>query len=193
MAEEPKSKAVSYTKEYDRENTIYESGKTQPRDAKGKFRAVLARIKENLQVAGLEASLARAEEIEKLNEEGSLKAAAKAADQLRSVLTRLDTGALNADSLENVRETARLLGLAVANALAGSDTFGSQTKKMRFSDLPEPLKNLMDDMIDRVEKKIGKQDADEVTQKLRTYKSGSDYFSQGEVSSEMSTLLRLLT
>ena len=112
---------------------------------------------------------------------------------MRSVLTRLDTGALNADSLENVRETARLLGVAIANSLAGSDTFGSDTKKMRFSDLPEPLKNLMDEMISRVEKKIGKKDADEVTQKLRTYKAGGDYFSQGEVSSEMSTLLRLLT
>ena len=75
MAENRDPRAVSYSKEYDRENTIYESGRNQPRDAKGKFRVVLARIKENLAVAGLEASLARAEEIDKLNEAGNLKAA----------------------------------------------------------------------------------------------------------------------
>jgi hypothetical protein len=51
----------------------------------------------------------------------------------------------------------------------------------------------MDEMITRVEKKIGQEDADDVTQKLRTYKAGGDYFTQQEVSSEMSTLLRLLT
>ena len=48
MAENRDPRAVSYSKEYDRENTIYESGRNQPRDAKGKFRVVLARIKENL-------------------------------------------------------------------------------------------------------------------------------------------------
>lgn len=190
MAENRDPRAVSYSKEYDRENTIYESGRNQPRDAKGKFRVVLARIKENLAVAGLEASLARAEEIDKLNEAGNLKAAVKAADQLRSVLTRMDTGALNNNSLENIRETARLLGTVLANS---GIAFGSDTNKMRFSDLPAPLKSLIEDMIERVEKKIGQKDADEVTSKLRTYKSGGDYFTQGEVSSEMSTLLRLLT
>jgi thiamine pyrophosphate-dependent acetolactate synthase large subunit-like protein len=193
MAENRDPRAVSYSKEYDRENTIYESGRNQPRDARGKFRVVLARIKENLAAAGLEASLAKAEEIEKLNEAGSLKAATKAADQLRSVLTRLDTGALNADSLENVRETARLLGLVISNALGGTGVFGSDANKMRFSDLPQPLKDLMDEMITRVEKKIGQEDADDVTQKLRTFKAGGDYLNQQEVSSEMSTLLRLLT
>lgn len=190
MAENRDPRAVSYSKEYDRENTIYESGRNQPRDARGKFRVVLARIKENLAVAGLEASLVRAEEIEKLNEIGNLKAATKAAEQLRSVLTRLDTGALNSDSLENVRETARLLGTVIANS---GIAFGSDTNKMRFSDLPAPLKALIEDMIKRVEDKVGQEDSDEVTKKLHTYMAGGDYFTQGEVSSEMSTLLRLLT
>jgi hypothetical protein len=48
-------------------------------------------------------------------------------------------------------------------------------------------------MIKRVEDKVGEKDANEVTKKLNTYMSGGDYFTQGEVSSEMSTLLRLLT
>jgi hypothetical protein len=48
-------------------------------------------------------------------------------------------------------------------------------------------------MITRVEGKIGKKEADIATAKLRSYKSGADVFSQSEISSEMATLLRLLT
>jgi hypothetical protein len=51
----------------------------------------------------------------------------------------------------------------------------------------------MDDMITRVEDKIGKEDADIATEALRGFKSGSDVFSQGEISAQMSKLLRLLT
>jgi len=52
---------------------------------------------------------------------------------------------------------------------------------------------LIDDMIKKVEDKIGKKEADIATAKLRNYKSGGDAFSQGEVSEEMNVMLRLLT
>jgi hypothetical protein len=71
--------------------------------------------------------------------------------------------------------------------------FGSDTQKVRFSDLPPALKDLIDDMITKVEDKIGKKDADVATSALRAYKAGGDMYSQGEVSSQMSKLLRLLT
>jgi hypothetical protein len=48
-------------------------------------------------------------------------------------------------------------------------------------------------MITRVEGKIGKEDADIATKDLKGFKSGSDVYSQGEISSQMSKLLRLLT
>ena len=51
----------------------------------------------------------------------------------------------------------------------------------------------MDDMITRVEAKIGKKDADIATESLRAFKNGSDVYSQGEISGQMSKLLRLLT
>jgi hypothetical protein len=160
-------KAVSAAAKYDRENTIYTSGVDQPRDAKGKFRVVLARIKENLGTSGLQRAVERVEELENLDSAGNYAAAAASAAKLQTLLTRLDEGALNATSLENVRESARLLGQVMAN--------------------------LVKDMISRVEEKIGAEDAEEPTKKLKGYMSGSDVFSQGEVSSEMSTLLRLLT
>ena len=51
----------------------------------------------------------------------------------------------------------------------------------------------MRDMIARVEDKIGDKDAAEATQGLKTFMSGGDYFNQGEISGQMSKLLRLLT
>jgi hypothetical protein len=71
--------------------------------------------------------------------------------------------------------------------------FGKDASKLKFSDLPTGLKDLIEQMITRVEAKIGKEDADVATQELRSYMSGADVYSQGEVQSQMSKLLRLLT
>jgi hypothetical protein len=51
----------------------------------------------------------------------------------------------------------------------------------------------MDNMVAKVEAKIGKEDADIATEGIRQFKSGSDVFNQSNISSEMSKLLRLLT
>jgi hypothetical protein len=45
----------------------------------------------------------------------------------------------------------------------------------------------------RVEEKIGADDTEEATTGLRSFMSGGDYFTQQEISSELSKLLRLLT
>ena len=69
----------------------------------------------------------------------------------------------------------------------------TEAQKVRFSDLPAGLKDLIEQMITRVEAKIGKEDANIATKSLKSYMSGADVYSQGEVQSEMSKLLRLLT
>ena len=130
------------------------------------------------------------EQTENLEFAGNYTEAAAAAQELLGTIDRLDSGALDATKLENVRLTAKDLGKVIANLPL---PFTNQAQKVRFSDLPPALKNLVDDMISRVEQKIGKKDADIATAKLRSYKSGADVFSQSEVSSEMATLLRLLT
>ena len=168
----------------------YISGVNQPRDAKGKYRTVLARLKQDLGVAGLAKALKKAEDAENLDFAGDYAASAAASSDLLGMIDRLDTGALNAEALENVRLTAAELGKTISNLPL---PFGEEAQKVRFSDLPAGLKDLIEGMIDRVESKIGKKDADIATQSLRSYMSGSDVYSQGEVQSEMSKLLRLLT
>jgi hypothetical protein len=175
---------------YDEDGRTKFTPKTQPRDAKGKYRKVLARLKQDLGVAGLQRALLKARDAENLEFAGNYGESAKASQELLGLIDRLDTKALNPQALENVKATARELGTVIANLPL---PFGKDASKLRFSDLPSGLKDLIEQMISRVETKIGKEDADIATQSLKSYMSGADVYSQGEVQSEMSKLLRLLT
>jgi hypothetical protein len=163
---------------------------TQPRDASGKFRQVLARIKQDLGTSGLDRVLDKIEEAENFDSTGDYAGAAKAAGDLLGIIDRLDTGALNADALENVRNSAGELGKVIANL---PFAFGEESQKIRFSDVPPALRDLMQDMITRVEDKIGQEDADIATEDLKKFISGSELYNQSEISSQMAKLLRLLT
>jgi hypothetical protein len=174
---------------YAQESDKY-TAKTQPRDDRGKFREVLAHLKQNLGVAGLQDALNQVQHTENLDFAGNYKASTDAAGKLLDTLDRLDSGALNSKALENVKTTAAELGKVISNLPL---PFGQDAQKLRFSDLPAGLQDLMGKMIDRVEGKIGKKDGGIATASLKSYMSGADVYSQGEVQSEMSKLLRLLT
>lgn len=166
------------------------TAKTQPRDAQGRFRLVLARLKSNLGTSGNQAVIAKIKEAENLDNTGDYAAAVEAVADLINTVDRLDTGALNKESLENITRTTTDLGKVIANLPL---PFANQAQKVRYSDLPPALQELVENMITKVEEKIGKEDADVATQELRGFMSGSDVYSQGEVSSQMNKLLRLLT
>lgn len=172
----------------------YEGGKytpeTQPRDTRGKFREVLARLKEDLGETGNQDVVEEINAADRLVQAGDYMEAAKAAGKLLNVADRIDSGALNSKALENVREGARQLGKVLANLPL---PFGDSNQKLKFSDLPPALRDLIEDMIVKVEKKIGKEDAKEAIAGLASYMSGGDLLNQQEVQSEMSKLLRLLT
>jgi len=174
----------------DEDGRIKYTPETQPRDASGKFRQVLARIKQNLGNSGLQNVLEKIKEAENFDSTGNYAGAAKAAADLLGIIDRLDSGALNSDALENVRTSAAELGKVIANL---PFAFGEDAEKIRFSDIPPALRDLMKDMITRVEDKIGEEDADIATADLRNFMSGGDYYNQSEVSSQMAKLLRLLT
>jgi hypothetical protein len=190
IAEDIAAGKTTVEDKYDEDGRIKYTPETQPRDAKGKYRKVLARLKQNLGVAGLQKALLKAQDAEDLDFAGDYAGSAKASQDLLGLIDRLDSKALNAEALENVRETAGELGRVIANLPL---PFGKDATKLRFSDLPSGLKDLIDQMITRVEAKIGKKDADIATKSLKSYMAGADVYSQGEVQSEMSKLLRLLT
>ena len=176
--------------QYDEDGRVKYTPSTQPRDARGKYRKVLARLRQDLGVAGLQKALTKVEEAENLDFAGNYAKSAGASAELLDMIDRLDTGALNAKALENVQNSARELGRVISNLPL---PFGAEAEKLRFSDLPSGLKDLIDGMISRVESKIGKEDSDIATAELKSYMSGADVYSQGEIQSQMSKLLRLLT
>jgi len=174
----------------DEDGRIKYTPETQPRDAEGKFRRVLARLKNDLGTSGLQDVVEKVEEAEGMAFAGNYAQAAESAAALIDILERLDTNALNSDALENIKSSTAELGKVIANL---PFAFGEDAEKIRFSDVPPALQRLMEEMIERVEEKIGQEDADIATQGLKSFMSGSDLYSQSEISSEMSTLLRLLT
>ncbi len=166
------------------------TAKTQPRDAQGRFRQVLARLKKDLGAASLARLADKIQTAQNLDNVGDYSAAAAGAADVIGLVDRLDSGALNAEALTNVRLSATALAESIANLPL---PFKNQAQKIRYSDVPPALQKLMDDMIDKVAAKIGADDAKIATEKLEAFRSGSEVFSQGEISGEMNRLLRLLT
>ena len=163
---------------------------TQPRDESGKFRKVLARLKSDLGKAGLSRVIEKVEEAEGLENAGDYERSAEAAGDLIGIIDRLDAKALNPDALENIRNSSAELGKVIANL---PFDFGKDAQKIRYSDVPPALQKLIEDMIARVEVKIGPEDAEVATADLKNFMAGGDYYNQSEISSQMAKLLRLLT
>lgn len=150
----------------------------------------MARLKQDLGDASLDSVAEKVGEVQNLDNVGNYAEAAKGAADVIDVVNRIDTKALNPQSLESVKMGASALAEAIANLPL---PFKDQSQKIRYSDVPPALRDLMDDMMDKVEQKIGSEDAKIATEHLKAFKSGSELFSQGEISSEMNRLLRLLT
>lgn len=114
----------------------------------------------------------------------------KASEDLINTVDRLDSGALNAKSVGSVRVATSDLGKVISNLPL---PFENQAQKIRYSDFPPALKKLTEDLIKKVEMKIGQKDADVATQELKGFMSGSDLYSQAEISAQLNRMLRLLT
>ncbi len=162
----------------------------QPRDYNGQFRDVLARLKGTLGTDGTQDVVDDIEATDHTVRAGDYVESVKAGLNLKSQLDRLDSGALNKEAISSIRTTSRELGKTIANLPL---PFKNQAAKVRFSDLPPNLRELMKDMAERVVEKIGESEGNKATAKIRSFMSGGDLFSQGDVSQEMSRMLRLLT
>jgi hypothetical protein len=165
-------------------------GINQPRDYAGRFQDVLGRLKLDLGTSGLQNVVDEISNVEKIYKTGSYAEAADAAQGLIGLLDRIDSNSLTGPSLENVRAASRELGEVLGNLPL---PFGDENTKLRFSDLPPALKNLMTNMVDRVGKELGEKESRDATADIREFMRGGDLFSQADISSVMSRMLRLLT
>jgi len=160
----------------------------QPRDYQGQFRDILARLKNNL---GESENTEIANEINQKAKRivaGNYADAIKGALDLKNLLDGLDDGSLDSHDIKNVRQSARDLGTVIANLPL---PFTNQAAKVRFTDLPPVLRNLMQDFVERVQKKV--PDDPDVVKPLQDFMRGGNMLNQSEIDKQMSTLLRLLT
>jgi len=165
-------------------------GVNQPRDYAGRFQDVLGRLKLDLGTSGLQDVVDEVSNVEKIYKTGSYEEAADAAQSLIGLLDRIDSNSLTGPSLENVRAASRELGEVIGNLPL---PFDDQNAKLRFSDLPPALKNLMTNMVDRVGQKLGEKESKEAVADIEEFMRGGDLFNQADISSVMTRMLRLLT
>ena len=168
----------------------YVPGVNQPRDNSGRFLDVLARLKSDLGPDASQDVVTDVQKANKLAQAGNYAQSVEASQQLLKTLDQLNDGALNKEELANVKTAASELGKIVTNLPL---PFKDPNAKMRYSDLPPVLKNLLDNMVDRVNKKIGKEDGAKATSDVREFMSGSELFNQSDLSANLAKMLRLLT
>lgn len=162
---------------------------TQPRDSRGRFRDVLARLRFDLGGKQLENIVEKIREAERADDAGDYAESAKAAGDVVQLVDDIKAGVLDPEDIRNVRAGARELGKVLAYLPLPQ---GDPNAKVRFSDLPPSMKDLVNGMITRVQEKLGPEAADAIAV-LKSFKSGVRTMTSDEMSAELNKLLRLLT
>lgn len=185
-----RSRKVKRTREQFERGRLKYDADSQPRDASGRFRKILARLKTNLGENELEQIQAEISNAENADDAGDYAKATEAARKVIDMVDDIESGTLDAGVEKNLRQGAGDLGRVLAYLpLPQGDT----TAKVRFSDLPPSSGRLINDMIDRVEDQINSEDAKKFTAVLKSFISGVRTMTADELSAELNKLLRLLS
>jgi hypothetical protein len=164
--------------------------KRHPRDDEGRFREAVATLKRDLSEAGKEEGVSKLDKAEDELERGDLEAARDSARDVLKMVDQLSPGEVEGDELHGkLREGYRSLGSAVANMPL---QMGSMTQKFKYSELPEDLQSLIDDLLTRVKSRLEGDALDKASSIIESFKSGVDVLSQPEISAELARMLRYL-
>jgi hypothetical protein len=164
--------------------------KTQPRDFIGRFRDVLGRIKGDVGDTGPAEAHTQIKQTENLDSAGNYKAAVESAAKLANTLNRIAKGAGTANRRDNLRESSYNLSKTIA---ALPLPFGEDAQKVRFSDLPPAVREMVVSLVAQVESKKGADKAAPDVQALKQFMSGFHRFSQRNISSQLNKMIHILT
>ena len=161
-----------------------------PRDERGRFRDVIARLKDDLAgETGTGEAIAQLDVAADAERRGDVNAAQSAATNVLDLIDKIENNTVDAGASKTLREGYTDLAEAIANLPLNQ---GDENKKFRFSDLPEDLKNLIQDLVKRASDRLDGDNLDEATGKLKEFMSGGDVMSQPNISAELSKVLRFL-
>lgn len=164
--------------------------KRHPRGEGGKFRRVIAKIKTDLEgQAGTSGAVDALDRADQAAERGDIDAANKAAEDAMEIVDDIANDTDAPDTKKELRDGYAALGEAVANMPIA---FGSLTDKFKYSELPEDLQSLFDQLLDRVKARMTGPDLDDAIGDTVSFISGGDVLSQPEISARLTKLLRYI-
>ena len=162
----------------------------QPRDEFGRWRKVMFRLKSDLEnKTGTKAAIDKIEEAEDAESDGDLKKARDASEEVMHMLEKLADDTTNVDDQEMLRMGSKSLSEVIARLPLPQ---GQVATKMRFTDLPVELRDLVEDIVDRAAAKMDQEGFQEVAGELRNYISGGDYMDSDEIQSHLNRIIRSL-
>jgi hypothetical protein len=161
-----------------------------PRDEKGRFRLVIAELKDELKgEAGTEDAVKGLDEVQQAANTGDMDAAQSAAKGVLDLVDKIAEKTIDPDAVKTLRKGYTDLADAVANLPLA---FGDLNQKYRFTDLPAPLQGLIKDLYNRAEQQLNPADMENAGGKIQQFTSGIELLSQPEISAELSRILRFL-
>ena len=151
---------------------------------------MLFRLQDDLKgKTGTKKALDEAEAALESEEKGDDKGAKEAADRL---LVELDKIAENTADIQD-KEDLKRNGAALAEVIARLPMpQGNKDLKMRFTDLPMELRDLVEDLLDRLAGAVDQEKFNEVAGPVKNYISGADYMQSDEMQSHLARILRFL-
>jgi hypothetical protein len=161
-----------------------------PRDEKGKFRLVIAELKQELKgEAGTQDAVTGLDQVQQAANTGDMEAAQSAAKGVLDLVDKIAAKTVDPESVKTLRKGYTDLADAVANLPLA---FGDLNQKYRYSDLPAPLQGLITDLYKRAEQQLDPKNMEEAGGKLQQFMSGIELMSQPEISAELSRILRYM-
>ena len=161
-----------------------------PRDDHGKFRRVLYRIKEDLHDnVGTKDALDRVDAAIAAEEQHDTEGAKLAASRLIVELDKIADNTADLDDAQDLRNTGALLGEVLARLPLDQ---GTPYVKMRYSDLPAELQDLVEDLLWRLEMAVDTDTYNEIAGPVTKYISGADYMHSDELQSHLARIMRAL-
>lgn len=157
---------------------------------RGKFRETIARIREDLKdEAGTSEAVIALEEAEAAEDAGNLDAAEVAARKAVDLVDDVAKHTIEPGLRDNFHQAGEQLGTAISNLGLGQ---GEDTVKYRYSDLPDVLQSLIEDLMGRLKAQVDPEIYAEHAGKLETYISGVDLMTIDDIHANLAGILALL-
>ena len=162
-----------------------------PRDAHGKFRDVVAKIRDSLKnTPEAEEALRELDTAEQAEAEKNFEKARLASDRVIHILDSAAQGARNIGAAETMRDAAKQLGKVIAFLPV---PVGEKNVAASYEQLAPEVQHLIQELVKRAEKVSDpSEDASEDLENIKGYISGGDQWTQPELNAALSRLIRLL-